>query len=213
MWLVAHDYHTRNSVFGLLRIPTVSIVTTASSLRHRPYGIVTTASSLRHRHYGIVTTASSLRHRHYGIVTTASSLQHRDNASAIFYHHYIFQPANCIERNLFLTTLINYTQLIKMADPTLIIVWVFTWIAVTVMSLRILLVKINKKPFSIGDYLTMGAIFCALTRLSLIHVVLIWGSNNVTPKFRAMHHFTPQEIYQREIGGKFTIVNRLFYNS
>jgi uncharacterized protein Usg len=171
MQLVAHDYHTRNSVFGLLRIPTVSIVTTASSLRHC------------------------------------------DNALAVFYHHHIFQRADCIKRNIFLTTLINHTQLLKMADPTLIIVWVFTWIAVTVMSLRILLVKINKKPFSIGDYLTMGAIFCALTRLSLIHMVLIWGSNNVTPKFRAMHHFTPQEIYQREIGGKFTIVNRLFYNS
>jgi hypothetical protein len=100
-----------------------------------------------------------------------------------------------------------------MVDPTLIIVWVFTWIAIVVMSLRLILVKINKKPFSNGDYLTMGAIFCALTRLSLIHVVLIWGSNNMTAKFRATHHFTPQELYRREVGGKLTIVNRLFYNT
>ena len=103
--------------------------------------------------------------------------------------------------------------MVKMPDPTLIIVWVFTWIAVTIMCIRLLLVKINKKTFSIGDYLTMGAIFCAIARLSLIHVVLIWGSNNVTPKFRAAHRFTQEEIYHREIGGKLTIVNRLFYNS
>jgi FtsH-binding integral membrane protein len=100
-----------------------------------------------------------------------------------------------------------------MPDPTLIIVWTFTWIAVTVMCLRLLLVRINKKPFSAGDYLTMGAIFCAIARLSLIHVVLIWGSNNVSHRFRATHVFTQQQIYQREIGGKLTIVNRLFYNS
>jgi hypothetical protein len=81
------------------------------------------------------------------------------------------------------------------------------------MCIRLILVKLNKKPFSTGDYLTMGAVFCALARLSLIHVVLIWGSNNMTAKFRAAHHFTPQDIYRREIGGKLTIVNRLFYNS
>lgn len=100
-----------------------------------------------------------------------------------------------------------------MTDPTLLIVWICTWTAIAVMSLRLILVKVNTKPFSMGDYLTMGAIFCALARLSLIHVVLIWGSNNVTSKFRATHHFTQQEIYHREIGGKLTIVNRLFYNS
>jgi hypothetical protein len=100
-----------------------------------------------------------------------------------------------------------------MTDQTLLIVWVCTWVAIAVMSLRLLLVKLNKKAFSTGDYLTMGAIFCALARLSLIHVVLIWGSNNMTSKFRASHQFTRQEIYQREVGGKLTIVNRLFYNS
>lgn len=102
---------------------------------------------------------------------------------------------------------------VKMPEPTITIVWVFTWIAVTVMCLRLLLVKVNKRPFSIGDHLTMGAIFCALARLSLIHVVLIWGSNNVSANFRATHRFTSEEIYHREIGGKLTIVNRLFYNS
>lgn len=100
-----------------------------------------------------------------------------------------------------------------MPDPTLVIVWAFTWIAVAVMCLRLALVKLNKKAFSTGDYLTIGAILCAITRLSLIHVVLIWGSNNVSPQFRTAHVFTEDEIYRREIGGKLTIVNRLFYNS
>ena len=100
-----------------------------------------------------------------------------------------------------------------MPQTTVIIVWVSTWIAVCVMCARLILIRIHKKPFASGDYLTAGAIFCAVARLSLIHVVLIWGNNNFTPSFRADHKFTPQEIYHREIGGKLTIVDRVFYSS
>ena len=100
-----------------------------------------------------------------------------------------------------------------MEDPTLLIVWLFTWIAVAVMATRLLLTKLDKRRFSVGDYLTVGAIFCAITRLALIHVVLIWGSNNMTAQFRATHHFAKEEIYRREIGSKLTLSNRVFYNS
>lgn len=70
-----------------------------------------------------------------------------------------------------------------------------------------------RQPFNRGDYLTMAAAACALIRLGMIHVVLTWGTNNMTPAQRAHHHFTPTEIYRREIGSKLTITNRVFYNS
>ncbi|KAJ4861969.1 hypothetical protein T069G_02923 [Trichoderma breve] len=59
----------------------------------------------------------------------------------------------------------------------------------------------------------MAAAACALIRLGMIHVVLTWGTNNMTAAQRQDHHFTPKEIYQREIGSKLSIANRVFYNS
>ncbi len=96
---------------------------------------------------------------------------------------------------------------------TIVIVWVFSWVAITIMGIRLLWQRLQTRKFFMGDYLTMAAIFCALARVGIIHVVLIWGSNNVTAAFRASHHFTATEIYHREVGGKLTLVNRIFYNS
>ncbi|RFU80093.1 pth11-like integral membrane [Trichoderma arundinaceum] len=64
-----------------------------------------------------------------------------------------------------------------------------------------------------GDYFTMAACACALIRLGMIHVVLTWGTNNMTAAQRENHVFTSSEIYQREIGSKLSIANRVFYNS
>lgn len=98
-------------------------------------------------------------------------------------------------------------------EITLIIVWTFSWVAIAIMSVRLVWQRIQSGKLFIGDYLTMGAIFCAIARLAIIDVVLVWGSNNMTAKMRATHHFTSTELYQREIGSKLTLVNRIFYNS
>ncbi|CAI7616250.1 unnamed protein product [Penicillium glandicola] len=98
-------------------------------------------------------------------------------------------------------------------DPTLIILWVFTWVAVGLIVLRLLLRKLKGHQFILGDYFAMAAIFCALVRLPLIHVVLIWGTNNMSPTLRHTYHFTPEEVRHREIASKFVLANRVFYNS
>ncbi|KAF4308230.1 putative pth11-type gpcr protein [Botryosphaeria dothidea] len=100
-----------------------------------------------------------------------------------------------------------------MDDPTLLILWLLTWLAVVVMASRLILRKVRGQPFVMGDYLTMGALLCALVRLSLIHVVITWGTNNMSPKLRDSTTWTPEKIYQREIGSKFAIANRVFYNT
>jgi hypothetical protein len=98
-------------------------------------------------------------------------------------------------------------------DSTLIIHWVFTWLAIGLILLRLLMRKLKGLPFVLGDYFSMGAILCVLARLALVHVILIWGTNNMTPTFRQTHHFTLEEIRRREIASKFVLVNRVFYNS
>ncbi|KAJ5497821.1 hypothetical protein N7453_006872 [Penicillium expansum] len=98
-------------------------------------------------------------------------------------------------------------------DPTLIILWVFTWVAIILIILRLLVRKLKRFQFVLGDYFAMGAILCALVRLALVHVIIIWGTNNMSTTFRNTHHFTPDEIRRREIASKFVLVNRVFYNS
>jgi hypothetical protein len=98
-------------------------------------------------------------------------------------------------------------------DSTLIILWVFTWMAIGLIVLRLLLRKVKGLKFVLGDYFSMGAILCALVRLALVHVILIWGTNNMSTTFRHTHHFTPEEIRRREIASKFVLTNRVFYNS
>ncbi|KAB8231006.1 hypothetical protein BDV23DRAFT_190905 [Aspergillus alliaceus] len=100
-----------------------------------------------------------------------------------------------------------------MDDATLISLWVFTWCTVGLISMRLVMRKIRGKSFVLGDYLSIAAILCALIRLALVHVMIIWGTNNMPPKIRHSHHFTSQEIYRRETASKFALVNRVFYNT
>ncbi|KAE8163811.1 hypothetical protein BDV40DRAFT_287507 [Aspergillus tamarii] len=100
-----------------------------------------------------------------------------------------------------------------MDDATLVSLWVLTWCAVGLISIRLVMRKIRGKAFVLGDYLSLCAILCALIRLALVHVIIIWGTNNMSPGFRYSHHFTPEEIYRRETASKFTLVNRVFYNT
>ncbi|OQE14360.1 hypothetical protein PENSTE_c036G07533 [Penicillium steckii] len=98
-------------------------------------------------------------------------------------------------------------------DPTIILLWVFTWIAIVLIISRLLLRKWKGFQFNLGDYFSMGAILCALVRLALVHVILIWGTNNMAREFRDTHTFTIEEIHRREIASKFVLTNRVFYNT
>ncbi|KAJ5231737.1 uncharacterized protein N7469_006325 [Penicillium citrinum] len=98
-------------------------------------------------------------------------------------------------------------------DSTIILLWVFTWIAISLIVSRLVLRKWKGFHFNLGDYFSMGAILCALVRLALVHVILIWGTNNMTREFRDTHTFTLEEIHRREIASKFVLANRVFYNT
>lgn len=45
-----------------------------------------------------------------------------------------------------------------------------------------------------------------LARMGLVHVVLIWGTNNTTGR-----SLTPLEIHHREIGSRLVLVSRIMY--
>ncbi|KAF4634785.1 hypothetical protein G7Y89_g3313 [Cudoniella acicularis] len=96
---------------------------------------------------------------------------------------------------------------------TLVLLWVFTFLAMSLMGLRLLMRKIRGQKLDLADKLTAVCMICLMSRLAFIHVVLVWGSNNVPPSYRERHIFSDTEIYQREIGSMLTIVSRPFYNT
>jgi hypothetical protein len=103
-----------------------------------------------------------------------------------------------------------------MADDTqvtIVITWVFTWLSEALMALRLTMRKLRKQDFNISDYFTIAAMAFLIIRLAMVHIVLIWGTNNITAAFRDSHMFTAQEIYQLEIGSKLTLAVRAVYNT
>jgi hypothetical protein len=108
---------------------------------------------------------------------------------------------------------INMAGLSSDTIQTLVLLWVFTWLAMALMVSRLAMRKLRGQALQPGDKITVVCMVCLLARLAFIHVVLVWGSNNVSEGFRAKHTFTQTEIYQREIGSKLTLVSRTFYNT
>ena len=96
-------------------------------------------------------------------------------------------------------------------DTELVILWVLTGAAVAIMVLRLVLRQYRRQTFLLGDYLTMAAIVAIFLRGAVIHVAIVWGTNSITAAVRKTMKFTPEVIYQHEIGSKLTIVNRTFY--
>ncbi|KAL1621643.1 hypothetical protein SLS56_009113 [Neofusicoccum ribis] len=100
-----------------------------------------------------------------------------------------------------------------MDDPTLLILWLLSWLAIAVMAVRLAMRKVRRQRFVLGDYLTMAAVVCAFVRLGMIHVVISWGTNNMSPKLRDSTDWTADEIFRRETGSKLAVANRVFYNT
>ncbi|PNH39306.1 hypothetical protein VD0002_g5457 [Verticillium dahliae] len=101
-----------------------------------------------------------------------------------------------------------------MDHPTLIIIhWLFSWIALAIMVVRLIWRKVAKQAFNLGDYLTMAACFFVVARMGIIHMVLTWKTNNMPAAYRENHVFTPEEIHQREIGSKLALTARVVYSS
>ncbi len=96
---------------------------------------------------------------------------------------------------------------------TIIMVGVFGFCGALIMLLRLAMRKVRGQQFNLSDYLTIVAIICLASRTGLTTVVVLWGNNNLTATYRASNEFTASEIYQRKIGSKLTLVNRMVYNT
>lgn len=96
---------------------------------------------------------------------------------------------------------------------TIVLLAVFGALAAAIMILRLVLRQVRGQNLNLSDYLTIAAIFLVVVRSILTAIVVLWQNNNVTADYRLNHVFSAEEIYQREIGSKLTLANRIFYNT
>lgn len=98
-----------------------------------------------------------------------------------------------------------------MATSSLATIWVLCGLAVVIMVIRLVLGRLCKQKFDVGDRLTVAAIVFSIARVAFTHVLVIWGTNNISDEYRDTHHFSKLDIYHREMGSKFTLVARSLY--
>jgi hypothetical protein len=96
-------------------------------------------------------------------------------------------------------------------SSNLVAVWVLSWISILIMCVRLFLGRWYKKKFDMGDALTVAAIFFTLARIPFAHIVVLWRTNNISPSSGDIQKLSNDEIRHREIGGKFTLVQRCLY--
>lgn len=91
-------------------------------------------------------------------------------------------------------------------NPTLIVSWWCTLFALTAILIRLFGRWVRTERLFREDWIMMYSIIPLMIRMGLVHVVLIWGTNNIQAQ-----GLTSEEIRHREIGSQLVLAARIFY--
>jgi hypothetical protein len=91
-----------------------------------------------------------------------------------------------------------------------VLICTFGFATILIMGLRLIMRRLRKQQLGLSDYFTVVAILCVVARSVFAIVVDLWGNNN---NLKPGHRFTATEIYQREVGSKLTLADRMVYNT
>lgn len=89
---------------------------------------------------------------------------------------------------------------------TLIVCWWCTAFAVTIILFRVAGRYIRTEKLFPEDIIAFLCIVPILARMAFVHVVLLWGTNNVV-----IDGLTQQDISHREIGSRLVLGSRVLY--
>lgn len=95
---------------------------------------------------------------------------------------------------------------------TLALAHVTAYLAFIVIMFRSILRWHRREKFGVEDYLMLSATVWLAIRLGMIHMVLVWGTNNISDEIR-QKGFDEKDIQKREIASKLLLVNRFAYNT
>ena len=93
-------------------------------------------------------------------------------------------------------------------NPTLLFSWWCTAFSATIIVVRLCGRKTRSNMLFREDWIMMLALIPLLIRMGLIHVVLLYGTNNVET---VGVHYTAIELYHRSIGARLVLPARIFY--
>ncbi|KIN08691.1 hypothetical protein OIDMADRAFT_188358 [Oidiodendron maius Zn] len=90
--------------------------------------------------------------------------------------------------------------------PTLLVCWWCSLFAAVIILFRVTGRFIRSERLFKEDWLAFATVIPLAIRMALVHVILIYGTNNVITT-----GLTPDEINKREIGSKLVLASRIFY--
>ena len=90
--------------------------------------------------------------------------------------------------------------------PTLLVSWWCTGFAVTIILFRLSGRFIRIEHLFREDKIMAFAMVPILIRMGLVHVVLLWGTNNTTTDGLSF-----EDIHHREIGSGLVLLTRIMY--
>ncbi|KAI9852090.1 MAG: hypothetical protein M1838_001887 [Thelocarpon superellum] len=91
-------------------------------------------------------------------------------------------------------------------NPTLLVSWWCTGFALTIILFRLAGRLVRTERLFREDKIMALAIIPLLARMALVHVVLLWGTNNVVTT-----SLTPEDVYHRQIGSGLVLASRIMY--
>lgn len=91
-------------------------------------------------------------------------------------------------------------------NPTLLVSWWCTGFAVTIIVVRLAGRYVRTERLFREDKIMALSLIPLLARMGLVHMVLLWGTNNTTTS-----GLTAMEIYHRGIGSRLVLPSRIMY--
>lgn len=91
-------------------------------------------------------------------------------------------------------------------NPTLLVSWWATAFSLAIIVTRVCGRYVRIERFFREDKVMMASIIPLLIRMALVHVILIWGTNNTKTE-----GLTEVEVQHREIGSRLVLGARIFY--
>lgn len=89
--------------------------------------------------------------------------------------------------------------------PTLLVCWWCTLYAITIIMFRICGRYVRAEKLFLDDKIMFAAVIPLLGRMAFVHVVLLFGTNNILTA-----DLTDAEIHKRTIGSRMVLLARLF---
>lgn len=91
-------------------------------------------------------------------------------------------------------------------NPTLLVSWWCTGFALVIILLRLSGRYIRTERLFGEDKVMALSIIPLMARMALVHVILIWGTNNAVTT-----GLTPEQIRHRDIGSRLVLASRIMY--